>query len=142
MQGAPPVNGFVDDGDVYEANDGEDGPSSCTGRGAAHVAAQHDVGDVDEPEDESGGQTGIPCPPCSPGGTPPDGTGEQGEGDEDGPYFSGSTGEPVPALVFLPEVGNACDSHDAEGEHADPCDGDVEVEDTLGDTFNSVGGDV
>src|SRR5947209_11420516 len=115
MEGAPPINGFVDDGDVYEAHDGEDGSRPCAGRSTTHVAPQHDVSNVDEPEDESSGQASIPCPPCSPGGASPDGAGEQGKGDEDGPYFRGGTGEPVPVFVFLPQVGDACNSHDAEG---------------------------
>src|SRR5207302_4165967 len=95
----PPVDGLVDDGYVYEADDGEHSPGTCTGGGAPHVAMQHDVGDVDKPENKSGGQTGIPCPPSSPGGAPPDGAGEEGEGDEDGSYFGGGTSQPVPAFI-------------------------------------------
>src|SRR6266571_8617004 len=111
MQGAPPVDGFVDDGNVHEADDGEDGSGTRTGRCASHVTTQHDVGNVDEPENKGGGQASIPRPPCSPGGTSPDRAGDQSQGDENGSYFSGSAGQPVPTFIFLPEVSDARDTH-------------------------------
>src|SRR5438477_250556 len=112
MQGAPPVDGFVDDGYVDDTDDGKDSSCTCAGRGSTHVVAQHDIADVDKPQDQRGGEAGVPCPPCAPGRAAPDGACEQGEGKKDGAEFSGSTGQPIPAFILLPEIADTTDGDD------------------------------
>src|SRR5215470_1368375 len=139
MQAAPPVDGFVDDGDINEADDAKDSGGSGAGRGATHVIAQHEVADVDKPEDERRGKFGVPGPPCAPGSAAPDGAGYESQGGEEGPKFSGRACCVVPTFVFFPEIDDADDGEYARGEHGYPGDGDVEVEDALWLALNGVG---
>ena len=69
--GAPPAVGHVYDGDVEGAEDAEDGGQGLHLR-AGGEAAQEQVADVDEPEDEGGGEAGVPGPPDSPGAAAPE----------------------------------------------------------------------
>src|SRR5437588_10559613 len=135
MEGTPPVDRFVDDGYIDDADDGKHSARAGAGGRLTHVAAQHHIPDVNKPEDQGCGQAGIPCPPCSPGRSSPDGARYEGQDDKDGSYFGGGARAPVPTFVFFPEVADAGCGEDAEGKHADPGYGDVEVEDALGDAF-------
>src|SRR5205823_12714021 len=139
MEGTPPVDRFIDDGYIDDAYDGKHGSRAGTGGRSTHVAAQHHISDVNKPEDQGCGQAGIPCPPCSPGRSSPDGAGYEGEGDKDGSYFSRGLGQPVPAFIFLPEIADTGYGQNTEGQHADPGYRDMEIEDALGDAFYGVG---
>jgi len=50
---------------------------------AGGKAAQEQVADVDKPEDQGGGEAGVPGPPDAPGATAPERAGDEDDGAED-----------------------------------------------------------
>jgi len=77
MEVAPPEDGEVvnrhDDGADY-ADDGGDAPLLLP---LIDVTPEHQVPDVDEPQDEGGGEAGIPGPAGAPNSGSPDTSGEE-----------------------------------------------------------------
>ena len=86
MLGAPPAVGHIDDGHVERAEDAQYGGQGLHLR-AGGKAAQQQVADVDEPENEGGGQAGVPGPPDAPGAASPERPGNQHDGAEDDADF-------------------------------------------------------
>ena len=82
MLGAPPAVGHIDDGHVEGAEDAQDGGQRLHLR-AGGKAAQQQVADVDEPEDQGGGQPRVPGPPDAPGAASPERAGDEDDGAED-----------------------------------------------------------
>src|SRR5947209_373668 len=129
MQRAPPVDRLINNGNVDKADDSKNCGGSRALMSAAHVAAQHQVANVDEPQDQGCGQACIPCPPCAPCGLAPDGAGDECQRDEDGSKFGRGTRSPVPAFIFLPQVTDTSKGDYSESQHADPGYRHMEVED-------------
>ena len=119
MQCAPPVHRLIDDRDIDEANDRQYRAGARAGRGAAHVAAQHEIADIDKPEDQGRGQARIPRPPRTPGCSSPDRAGDQSEGEKHRSQFRCGARDPIPAFIFLPQIDDAAQGHDTKGEHPD-----------------------
>ena len=94
MLGAPPAVGHIDDGDVEGAEDAEDGGQGLHLR-AGGETAEEQVADVDEPENEGGGEAGVPGPPDAPGATAPDGSGDEDDSAEDYADFGSGQGPGV-----------------------------------------------
>src|ERR1035438_9989520 len=71
MLGAPPAVGHIDNRHVESAEDAQDG-SKCLHLRSGGKAAEQQVADVDKPENESGCEACVPCPPDAPGAAAPD----------------------------------------------------------------------
>jgi len=69
MLGAPPANRHVNDGNIDGGEDGKD-RSEGLGLAGGGEAAQHEVADVEEPEEEQAGEARVPCPPDAPAARP------------------------------------------------------------------------
>ncbi len=97
--GAPPADGHVDDGDVNRGEDGEDG---CQGVGLAgrREPAQHQIADIEEPEQKHAGKARIPRPPDSPSCARPEHAGEEADAGVDDRHFGSSEGEGVGGKGF------------------------------------------
>jgi len=74
--GAPPADGHVDNGDVHRGKDRED---SCEGVGLAGRGepTQHQIADIEEPQQKHAGKARVPGPPDAPGRACPEHAGEQ-----------------------------------------------------------------
>src|SRR6266568_4528306 len=142
MQATPPVHGFVNDRHIDEADDTEDGGGTRASRGASHIAAQHQVADVDKPEHQRGREFRVPGPPGAPDWTSPEGAGYQGERGKDGAKLGRGARRVVPTLVALPEVDDAGRGQYAGSQQGYPGHGHVKVKDTLRLPLDGVGGGV
>jgi hypothetical protein len=134
--GAPPLDGEVDDGDVDGGEDGEDGAEGA-GLAGGGEAARHEVGDVEEPEEEEGGEARVPGPPDAPTGSSPEHAGGETDGGEDdgdlggrdGDGIGGEGGERIAAAEV--KEGEGSDEVDVGEDQAEERGGDVPVEDAL-----------
>ena len=58
-------------------------------------ASDEEIADVEEPEEEVGGEAGVPCPPDAPGGAAPDHAGGEADGGVEDGELGGGEGEGV-----------------------------------------------
>ena len=131
MLRAPPADGAKDEGHVEESEDAEERAEQGAAIGLFDEGAKEEIGDVEEPEDERGGEARVPGPPDTPDGMSPDGSGDEHDGGEDEADFGGRDGEPIVFRGALPDVKKIGDEADEEGVHARPGAADVEIEDAL-----------
>src|SRR5436305_7106831 len=106
MQSAPPIDRLINDRYIDDADNCQHGSGTSAGWSTAHIATQHQIADVDKPEDQSCRQAGIPGPPGTPDGPTPDRTGDQRQCDEKGPKLGRSTSCPVPTFILLHKIAN------------------------------------
>src|SRR5258708_22640032 len=125
MLSAPPAVGHVDDGDVEGSEDAEDGGQRLH-LWASGEAAQKQIADVDEPENEGGGETRVPCPPDTPGAAAPQRSGDEDDGAKDDADFSAGERPGVGGLRPIGPAATPCeeadgateaDSKEQEGDH-------------------------
>ena len=122
----------MDEGDVQEPDDAQDGPESGAFQGVIAVAFEHHVGHEDQPEDQGEGQLRIPDPPGAPDRFGPQGPREQDQGAEEEADLGGAGGPDVPAFVFAPEVEDAEEEDEREAGIHRKGRGHVEVHNFLG----------
>src|SRR5271155_2673127 len=77
MLGAPQPIREIDQRDIERGEDREDGGEACFLFWILYEAAQQQVGDEEQPQDESGGELRVPGPPDAPDGTRPERAGDQ-----------------------------------------------------------------
>src|SRR3990172_10023473 len=82
MDGAPPPDREKDDGDVDPSHDAVHGGEARAPRALARDRPQEEVANVDEPQDQRGGETWFPSPIDSPDGSCPERSGHKGYGGE------------------------------------------------------------
>jgi hypothetical protein len=144
--GAPPADGHVDDRDIDGGEDGEDCGEGL-GLASRGETTQHEVADVEEPEQKHAGEAGIPCPPDAPGYAPPDRAGDEGDAGVDDGYLRGGEGEGVggeglEGVSIAPvEIGKGGGEVEVGEEQAPHCGGDVIVEDASDVALGRIGGD-
>ena len=63
VKGVPPFNGEVDDGDVCDADEEEDGAGLLGGVAVGDGGLESDEAEVKQQEDEFGGEARVPNPP-------------------------------------------------------------------------------
>src|SRR5580704_1989945 len=76
MLGAPPANGTEDDGNVDEREDAEERAKKRSAIGFLDQGTQEQIGNVEKPENERGGEPRIPGPVNAPGGLGPNRAGD------------------------------------------------------------------
>ena len=131
MLGAPQTIRQIDERDIERRENCEDSGKGCLLFGIFYQAAEQQVGDEEQPEDEGGGELGVPGPPDTPDGTRPEWAGDQADGAAHHAYFDGGNAERVPFAFAGDEISNAGVEGDEEGaEHGVPT-GYVEIEDAL-----------
>ncbi len=92
--GGPEADGHVDDGDVDGGEDGEDGGEGLGLAGGGEFA-QHQVADVEQPEQQHAGEARVPCPPDAPFGAAPEHAGPEADGGVDDGDLGGGEGPGV-----------------------------------------------
>ena len=102
--------------------------------------ADHQVGDVYQPENQRRGQSRFPGPPNSPNRFGPDHAGNQRQRDEYHAHLRGGVGHPVPDLGAPYQVADAGHGADQETEEGQNRDWYVDVENALDVSQHLVGG--
>ena len=75
MQGVPPVYRFVNNRNIYRADQRQYGTCATCAFEAIKGLAQSNNAEVEKEQHQHGGNARIPNPPGSPGGLTPNGTG-------------------------------------------------------------------
>lgn len=140
VQRVPPVDRELDDRQV-------DGPHQCQDRGGAGPArrvlegvVQGDIAQIQEEEDEDGGEPGVPDPPRAPHRLAPQGTGNQRDGGEDGAGGRGGAPGDLGQGVAPDQGHEAGDGDGGIGEGRHPGGGHVDEDDPVGLALLVVGG--
>src|SRR5271156_717162 len=121
MLGAPETIGQIDERDIERRENCEDGGEGCFLFGIFYQAAQQQVGDEEQPEDEGRGELRVPGPPDAPDGTGPERAGDEAYGAAHDPDFDAGDAEGVPLAFAGDEIGDAGVEGDEEGaEHSVP----------------------
>ena len=87
MLRAPPAVGHVDDGGIERAEDAED-CGKCLHLRAGGKPAHQQVADIDEPQNQGGGEPRVPGPPDTPGAATPERPGSEDNGAVEDADFS------------------------------------------------------
>src|SRR4029450_14014425 len=125
--------------DVEHADDADDGGVA---RGRVVVAAeraQHQIADVDRPQDDGHGEARIPRPPDAPDRARPDRAGDEDQRAEQDAHLGRGVGQTVGGRGGPPQVDRARAGDDEEAEERGPRDRDVEIEDALHDPHLRLG---
>src|SRR5271156_4048229 len=131
MLRAPQTIREIDQRNVERREDCENGGEGCFLFGIFYQAAQQQVGDEEQPEDEGGGELRVPGPPDTPDGSCPERAGDQADRAADDADFDAGDTEGVPFAISGYEIGHAGVEGDEEAaEHGIPA-GDVEIENAL-----------
>ena len=145
MLGAPPLNGVEDDGYVDGSEDRDDG-AYCGGLAGRGEAARHQVGDVEQPEEQERGEACVPGPPDAPGGFAPKHAGGEADGEKDKGQLGGGDRQGVGGeggrrvTPTQGKKGNRGGEVDVREDQAHGGRGDVPIEDTLHVAHGGFGG--
>ena len=143
--GAPPADGHEADGDVDGSEDGQNGGEDFCLAGGGE-AAEQDVADVEEPEEEVGGEACVPCPPDAPCGAAPEHAGGEAYAGVDDCDLRGGEGEGVGGecafwIAMTPvEEGEGREAVEIREDEAEDGVGEVVEEDAVEVAHGGFGG--
>ncbi len=146
MLGAPPADRHIDDRHIHGGEDGENGGERLALAGGGE-APQHQVADVEQPEQQHAGKARVPRPPDAPGSASPDAAGDQADSGVDHGDFGGGEGESVrgeglEGIAAAPiEIGERGHEVNVGEEQAQHRAGNVVVEDPSSVALGCVGRD-
>ena len=127
MLHAPPAVGHIDDGHVESAEDAEDGGQRLHLRPGGK-AAQQQVADINQPQNEGGGQPRVPGPPDAP---------DEHHGAEDHTHLGAGQGpgvgdlRPGVAAAAETQIANGAGQRDGEEEKSDHRRGHMVEDDAI-----------
>src|ERR1700675_1837690 len=98
---------------------------------AGRKTAQKKITDVDEPENQSGGEAHVPRPPDAPDRTCTDGPGDQNDGTENHSDFIADEDDDIGGGTAFDQVGDGSYEIDEEEDECRPGGGHVIIEDAL-----------
>src|SRR5690606_12057014 len=116
VDGAPPLDGVMDQGNVDEGQHTVDGGGPAPDLGVGDGPAEDQVADVHEPGDEGEGEARLPRPPVAPDGLGPDGAADQGGGGEQDTHLGSRRPQPVPAGSPPEQIGQPGEEHHGKAQ--------------------------
>src|SRR3974390_792920 len=135
---APPANRKKDERNVEKSENAEQGAEEGAAIGLFNQRTEQQVGNIEEPEDEGGGEPGVPGPPDAPDRMGPDGAGNEYDGDTREAHFRAGDAKPIVLLIALPDVQEVCHEADEKDHFTGPRSGRMEVEDALDDAHGAL----
>src|SRR6266581_5565203 len=142
MLSPPPANRKIHQWHVEEGKDSKERAKKRTLVRLFKHRAQEQIGNVEQPENESERQARVPGPPDTPYGVRPDRPGDKYHGDEGKPHFRRRHSEPVPFRLPLEDVHQIRVKADSECNEGTESAGKVQIEYFLDDSHGLLDGRV
>jgi len=138
MLRAPPANGKEDERDVEESENAEQCAQKSAPVGLLDEGAEKQIGNIEQPQDESRGKARVPGPPDTPDGVGPNGAGDEDNGDAHKADFGASNPEPVVFGTALPNVKQVGNKADEQGGLTGPGGGGMKIKNPLDEAHGAL----